>query len=174
VLGDEGSGYWIGRHALRAAVRHADGRGPSTSLTPLLLAHFRVERAAELIHKVYQEELGPRAIAAVATYVQRAGDEGDAIAAGILNRAADELVVAAAAVMTRLELGDKEFTFVLSGGMFKAIPWFFDRLRHLLPALAPRSGVLRLDQEPALGAVLLALAELKGGARLPVYRPNVP
>ena len=27
VLGDEGSGYWIGRLALRAVVRHADGRG---------------------------------------------------------------------------------------------------------------------------------------------------
>ncbi len=34
VLGDEGSGYWIGRLALRAVVRHADGRGRVTSLTP--------------------------------------------------------------------------------------------------------------------------------------------
>ena len=42
VLGDEGSGYWIGRLALRAVVRHADGRGRVTSLTPRLLAHFGV------------------------------------------------------------------------------------------------------------------------------------
>ncbi len=34
VLGDEGSGYWLGRHALRAVVRAADGRGRTTSLTP--------------------------------------------------------------------------------------------------------------------------------------------
>ena len=30
VLGDEGSGYWIGRQALAAVVREADGRGPKT------------------------------------------------------------------------------------------------------------------------------------------------
>ena len=34
ILGDEGSGYWIGRGALAAVVRHADGRGPATSLGP--------------------------------------------------------------------------------------------------------------------------------------------
>ena len=28
VLGDEGSGYWIGRAALRAVLREADRRGP--------------------------------------------------------------------------------------------------------------------------------------------------
>ena len=91
VLGDEGSGYWIGRLALRAVVRHADGRGRVTSLTPRLLAHFGVTRATELIHKIYHEELGPRSIAAVAKYVQHARDEGDTVATGILNRAADEL-----------------------------------------------------------------------------------
>src|SRR5207244_5439169 len=75
VLGDEGSGYWIGRLALRAVVRHADGRGRSTSLTPRLLAHFGAERAAGLIQKVYHEELSPAAIAAVAHYVQQARSE---------------------------------------------------------------------------------------------------
>ena len=34
VLGDEGSGYWIGRSALRAVLREADKRGPKTVLTP--------------------------------------------------------------------------------------------------------------------------------------------
>ena len=33
VLGDEGSGYWIGRAALRAVLREADRRGPATQLT---------------------------------------------------------------------------------------------------------------------------------------------
>jgi N-acetylglucosamine kinase-like BadF-type ATPase len=173
VLGDEGSGYWIGRLALRAVVRHADGRGRATSLTPRLLAHFGVTRATELIHKIYHENLGPRSIAAAAKYVQLARDEGDMVATGILNRAADELITAATAVMVRLELGERAFTFVLAGGMFHAVPWLCDQMQLLLPALAQESTVLRLAQEPALGAVRLALAELAGGARLPVYRPNL-
>ena len=173
VLGDEGSGYWIGRLALRAVVRHADGRGRVTSLTPRLLEHFGVQRAAELIHQVYHEELSPRSIAAAAQYVQHARDEGDVVATGILHRAADELMAAATAVMTRLELTDTPFTFVLSGGMFKAVPWLHDQMQLLLPALAKRSTVMRLEQPPALGAVRLALAELRGGAKVPVYRPNL-
>jgi hypothetical protein len=31
---------------------------------------------------------------------------------------------------------------------------------------------MRLEAEPAIGAVQLALAELRGGARVPTYRPN--
>jgi N-acetylglucosamine kinase-like BadF-type ATPase len=173
VLGDEGSGYWIGRLALRAVVRHADGRGRVTTLTPRLLNHFGVEKASELINKVYHEELSPRSIAAVAKYVQQSRDEGDLVSIGILNRAADELLTAATAVMSRLDLTDKDFTFVLAGGMFHAVPWLCDQLQLLLPALASRSRVMRLDEEPALGAVRLAVAELRGGARLPVYRPNL-
>ena len=173
LLGDEGSGYWIGRLALRAVVRHADGRGRFTSLTPRLLAHFGVERATELIHKVYQEELNPRSIAAVAKYVQHARDEGDSVAASILSRAADELMTAATAVMSRLDLSERPFTFVLAGGMFHALPWLCDQMQLLLPALAHQSRVMRLNDQPALGAVRLAIAEMKGVARLPVYRPNL-
>src|SRR5499427_9513678 len=121
VLGDEGSGYWIGRLALRAVVRHADGRGRETSLTPLLLGHFGLAGAAELIHKVYHEELAPGAIAALARLVQQARDEGDLVAAGILDQAAEELVHTAAAVMKRLEMEDESFSFVLAGGMFRTV-----------------------------------------------------
>src|SRR5688572_29797558 len=53
VLGDEGSGYWIGRAALRAVLREADKRGSRTALTRLLLEHFRVTEAQALIHEVY-------------------------------------------------------------------------------------------------------------------------
>jgi N-acetylglucosamine kinase-like BadF-type ATPase len=172
VLGDEGSGYWIGRLALRAVVRHADGRGRPTALTPSLLGHFHAERAAELIQKIYHQEVAPRAIAELATYVQQARDEGDVVATAILNQAAEELITAASAVMTRLDIKDDEFTFVLSGGMFHAVPWLCDRLKLLLPALAPRSRVIRLEREPAVGAVQLAIDELHGGAKVPSYRPN--
>src|SRR5262252_7741762 len=121
VLGDEGSGYWIGRLALRSVVRHADGRGRQTSLTPRLLGHFGLRRAADLIHKIYHEELSPSAIGALARYVQRARDDGDLVANGILDQAAEELVMTAAAVTKRLEMEDESFSFVLAGGMFRTV-----------------------------------------------------
>jgi N-acetylglucosamine kinase-like BadF-type ATPase len=173
VLGDEGSGYWIGRLALRAVVRHADGRGRETSLTPRLLGHFGLAGAAELIHKVYHEELAPGAIAALAGLVHQARDEGDLVAAGILDQAAEELVHTAAAVMKRLEMESESFSFVLAGGMFHAVPWLCNQLKLLLPLLATRSRTIRLDEDPALGAVQLALAVASGRAKIPAYRPNL-
>ena len=40
LLGDEGSGFWIGQRVVRAALAGLDGRGPSTELTPLMLARL--------------------------------------------------------------------------------------------------------------------------------------
>jgi N-acetylglucosamine kinase-like BadF-type ATPase len=170
VLGDEGSGYWIGRLALRAIVREADGRGQPTSLTPRVLAHFGVSRPGKLFQTVYRQDFKPAAVAALATDVQHARDEGDAVATAILDRGAKELVAAAESVASQLDLTGEEFSFVLAGGMFKAVPWLREEVARLLPTIAPRSRTVLLDVEPALGAVRLALAEVHGGARIPTYK----
>jgi N-acetylglucosamine kinase-like BadF-type ATPase len=170
VLGDEGSGYWIGRLALRAIVREADGRGHPTTLTERVLAHFSVARPEELLQTVYRQDFKPAAVAALATHVQQARDEGDAVATAILDWGAKELVGAAESVTKQLELTGEEFSFVLAGGMFKAVPWLRVEVARLLPAIAPRSRSILLEVEPAFGAVRLALAELHGGTRLPTYK----
>ncbi len=38
LLGDDGSGFWIGREVVRHVLAALDGRGPATALTALLLA----------------------------------------------------------------------------------------------------------------------------------------
>ena len=170
VLGDEGSGYWIGRLALRAVVHQADGRGEPTSLTPQVLAHFGVQRPEELIQTVYYQDLKPSAIAVLARCVQQARDDGDAVATAILERGARELVSAAASVTAQLDLRDDDFAFVLAGGLFQMAPCLRDQVTRLLPLIAPQSSTIHLEVEPALGAVQLALAEIHGGARLPIYK----
>ena len=169
VLGDEGSGYWIGRAALRAVLREADRRGPRTALTPLLLRHFGVSEAQNLIHEVYQSKLRPAAIGSLAQCVQAAFTEGDDAAQGILRAAADELESSGSSVATRLDLGGSRFTFILGGGIFRAVPWLREEMQARLGQKFPTSTVRLLDREPAAGAVSLALQEARGGARIPGY-----
>lgn len=169
VLGDEGSGYWLGRTALRSVVRAADGRGFATALTKHVLTHFSVTHPRQLVHEIYSRELAPSQIAVLAQSVQAAFDEGDTIAREILQAAARELVAAAGSVTAQLSMAAEAFTFVLAGGMFHAVPWLRDELPKRLPEVAPRSRAEALQEEPALGAVRLALAEAHGGARLPSY-----
>ena len=169
MIGDEGSGYWIGREALAAAVREVDGRGPHTALTEDVLAHFGVQDAAGLVAIVYNREVPRANVATLGPIVQRARDRGDAVATHILDRAADELSLAAASVAARLEMRGEPFSFVLAGSMFRVVPSIVDELRRRLVEVAPRAEVKLLNVEPATGAVALALAELRGGASLPAY-----
>jgi N-acetylglucosamine kinase-like BadF-type ATPase len=169
MIGDEGSGYWIGRQALAAAVREVDGRGPRTSLTGDVLAHFGVADAAGLVAIVYNREVPRANVATLGPIVQRAREGGDAVAAQILEHAADELSLAAAAVAARLEMRGDSFPFVLAGSMFRVVPSLAGDLRRRLVEVAPRAEARPLDVEPAQGAVALALAELRGGARVPKY-----
>jgi len=170
MIGDEGSGYWIGREALSAVMRAADGRGPVTQLSGEILAHFDVADISRLPRLVYDREQPRMAVAALGPLVQRVSEQGDAVATGILERAAEELVLAARSVTSRLEMRGEPFTFYLSGGAFRVVPWLVGELSRRLIEVAPRSDVHVLEQEPARGAVWLALAEAHGGAKVPRYR----
>ena len=170
IIGDEGSGYWIGREALAAIVRAVDGRGPDTRLTEDVLAHFNIDDTSRLPRIVYDRELPRMSVAALGPIVQQASDLGDAVASGILERAADELVLAARSVATRLEMRGDEFAFVLAGGVFRVVPWLGYEVTRRLVEVAPRSHVRLLEQEPAIGAVGLALAEARGALTLPKYK----
>ena len=172
VLGDEGSGYWIGRAALRGVLREADRRGPKTQLTGLLLHYYGVSRAQDLIVQVYQGALRPAAIASLAQCVQGAFNNGDEVAIGILRNAADQLESAAVSVARRLELVGTDFPIVLSGGIFRAVPWLEEELRRRLPLAAPRAVPRLLAEEPAGGAVRLALADARGTYTVPVYKTD--
>ncbi|HSC26243.1 MAG TPA: BadF/BadG/BcrA/BcrD ATPase family protein [Vicinamibacterales bacterium] len=171
VLGDEGSGYWIGRAALRAVLREADRRGPATALTPMLLAYFRVQEAQGLIHQVYHSNLKPAAIGALAQCVQTAFGQGDPAAIGILRSAADELEASGISVVRRLGMMGDSFSFILAGGIYRAVPWLREELERRLPVAAPGTIARLLEHEPARGAVAFALQEARGGARIPFYRP---
>lgn len=169
TVGDEGSGYWIGRRALAAVARDADGRGPATELTPMVLAHFALERPQQLIGEIYDHARGRQAVAGLGEVVEQARVAGDAVAREILREAAAELALAARSVVSRLDMRGERFPTLLAGGMLKGAPWLADELMRHMAEVAPRSVVNLLDEEPALGAVRLALAEARGMARVPAY-----
>jgi N-acetylglucosamine kinase-like BadF-type ATPase len=174
MIGDEGSGYWIGREALSAVMRAADGRGPATRLTTAILGHLNLNDESRLPRIVYDRETPRMTVAAMGPIVQEAAEQGDAVARRILERAVDELVLGAQSVASRLEMRGDEFTFFLSGGAFRVVPWLVGELSRRLVEVAPRCQVEMLNEEPAVGAVWLALAEAQGKANVPHYaRPRL-
>jgi N-acetylglucosamine kinase-like BadF-type ATPase len=169
VLGDEGSACWVGRRALSAVVRQADGRGPRTRLTPLVLRHFGLARAESLVAEIYDGGARRQSIAALGGVVEQAREDGDAEAAAILSEASAELVLAATSVIESLGMLREMFPAFLAGGMFRMSPWLVSDVTARLGARVPGASVALLSAEPAAGAVRLALLEAGGGARIPPY-----
>ena len=169
ILADEGSGYWIARQALRAVVRAADGRGPKTALTQMVLEFFDVTRAEHLVREVYRHYLKPSDIARCASLVSRAREGGDEVAIDIASTAADELSASVHSVVAQLELAG-DVPVVMAGGAFHAVPWLQDGLRERLADVVPAGHVNLLTTDPAIGAVRLALAHAQGSAVLPTYK----
>ena len=159
LLADEGSGYWLGHQALRAAVRSADGRGPQSALAGLVFESLGVKSVAEMVPVVYEKGLPKFRIAAHAGLVQQARDRGDAVATALLEEAALELSLAARAVAQRISLGGGPYRVVLAGGVFKACPSLPGRIERCLGL--PGAELAPLRVEPAQGAVALALDLLR-------------
>jgi N-acetylglucosamine kinase-like BadF-type ATPase len=169
TLGDEGSGYWIGRRALEAVVRDADGRGPRTALTEKVLEYFSLPKPELLISEIYHQPHGRRAIASLAPLVDRAREDGDLVAGEIMIDAADELAKASGSVITRLEMRGEQFPILLAGGMLKRSEWLAAEIERRMAEVAPRSEVRLLTDEPVIGAVRLANAAAIGRVRVPPY-----
>jgi N-acetylglucosamine kinase-like BadF-type ATPase len=93
LLGDEGGGFWIGRHGLRAALRADDGRAPRTVLTGL--AGGRFGPLQDLHVRLHDADRPVATIARFAPDVLDAAASGDHVAGAILDEAADELLLLA-------------------------------------------------------------------------------
>jgi N-acetylglucosamine kinase-like BadF-type ATPase len=159
-VGDEGSGFWIGERAIRAALRATDGRGPQTALVAALLENFGLDRIDQLVRRVYDTEYPRHDVARFAVRVAAAASAGDAVAQSILADAAAELVLAATTVISALSLGTsgESYDVVLSGGTFRALPGLQQDVTARLSQ--PAASILPLEVEPAVGAVRLALEAL--------------
>jgi N-acetylglucosamine kinase-like BadF-type ATPase len=154
LLGDEGSAFWLGHAAVRQGIRAVDGRGPATTLFDRIAKRLKLDIPDGLVKWFYDQELSRDRVARLASVVEEAANEGDVAANSLLDQAAQHLARAARAV-------DRKLTFtgtcplVLAGGVFRACPSLYDRVESNLDL--PRAEVIRLQKEPATGAVTLAL-----------------
>jgi N-acetylglucosamine kinase-like BadF-type ATPase len=154
LLGDAGSGYWIGRRGLEEALRAADGRGGSAVLAGL--AENLVGPLDTIPQRVAAAASPAAVVAAFALPVADAARRGDAAARAIWTEAAGELATSAVACAHRLFPSGAAVPISWAGGLFEAqdllLGPFLERLSELAPdaiPTPPRGDALD-------GAVLLA------------------
>jgi N-acetylglucosamine kinase-like BadF-type ATPase len=147
LLGDEGSGLWLGLHAVRAVARDWAASAPA-GLVAAVAAHAGVSSRDALVHWAGRQR--PAAFARLAPLVCAAARAGDALAGRLTAEAGTRLVA------TLGELGPRDGPVVLAGGLLTGDTPVRDAVLAALP------GPVATAPDPALGAAWLALCELSG------------
>ncbi len=98
-LGDEGSGYWIGLHAVRRALKAHDREEP-TKILDVVGSTWGTATLDELVN-LGNSTPGPD-FAALAPDISLLAEEGDAVALGVLKQAAADLVESVLLVRSKL------------------------------------------------------------------------
>ncbi|MDH6219217.1 N-acetylglucosamine kinase [Streptomyces pseudovenezuelae] len=158
LLGDCGSGAWIGRAGLEAALRAYDGR-PGGSAGLLARAEKLFGPASGLPGRVYPRSDRPAVLASFAPEVAACAEQHDPVATGILRTAARHMVESAAAVCPTG--GDPRIAF--TGGLFKMGEPLLVPLAEELASVLPSARRVPAAGDPLAGAMRIA-ADLAAGA----------
>ncbi len=155
LLGDEGSGYWLGAESIRAALHDRDASGPSTALGDAACEHFACESVEAVASLVYSKPLTKGEIAAFAIETAKLAEQGDEVARELFERGATLLGGQIAAVIGQSGL-EGAFPIGLIGSAYKAGEVFLAPLRRRIAADAPDADISAVEMAPVGGALLLA------------------
>lgn len=157
LMGDAGSGYWIGREALDAVMRAYDGRGPGTALTATVEERWPDLSQAYIALQADGDRV--QIIASFAEHVARLAAGGDAVSIEITERAAGQLALAVITALSRVaHADDTQLSACALGGVFRSV-----LLREAFEAQLARAEGLHVEVTTPLGEGIdgaVALANL--------------
>ena len=156
LIGDEGSGYWIGKEALRLLIRVADQRPASpleaeSRLPARIMAELGLTTPKAVVKWLYHQS-GSRVseVAQLAEIVLAVAATGDQSAVMIVEAAAEALAELARTIQRRL--GDPSLPIAFAGGLLERD----NRLSRRLSSLLQLPSIPRPRYPPVIGAALLA------------------
>ena len=151
LIGDEGSGYCIGRKALNTVSKEIDGRGEKTVITEMVNDKIDFGISDKLVNKVYKEKLD---IPSIAKIVIEAAGKGDNAANKILSSEADELVLHLKSILNKIPV--KKLNVSFSGSLIDNKNFYSDLLKKKIKDSLPQIKVVKPALTPVAGAIQIA------------------
>lgn len=154
VLGDEGSGTWIGLEAIRASLRARD-RGVESCLLREIQQAWELEELSSLVAKANLRERPD--FASLTMVVAGCAEDGDALAQGVLQRAGEELAAQVSLVISKMrgaDCGVEDASRVaFTGNVLARIPRVLRAMDEHLHATWPEICVDTNAVQPLEGAL---------------------
>jgi N-acetylglucosamine kinase-like BadF-type ATPase len=158
LLGDEGSGAWIGQQAYRAAVRSMAGFGPRTQLAEAAMDTLHINDIWEIVRLMYAAPSYVRFFGAFVPAAAQAARDGDEVARQLFSDAGEHMSRYFLELYNRMRPTDSARFCVLSGGAWKAHSDMFDTFKRRLSVGAPGLDVRWPYFEPVLAGISRELA----------------
>lgn len=163
AIGDEGSGYAVGRQAIAGISKDLDGRGVPTRLTAFAAKEFQLSNPVNIVSKIYQDQFD---VSTLAPLVLEAARRGDKVSRRILDEAVFELTDHVRALLTKMRGSrevqrQKKIRLALLGGMLEHPNYLSKNLKKKIRAQFSDIQIQAPKQIPAYGAVLMALSRVK-------------
>ena len=160
AISDEGSGYWTGVEAVRAALSAHD-RGQHSGLLDDFIAAFGARDFEDFIVRVNANPA--RDFAPLFPIVLAASDNGDSVASEILTRAGPELAGLAGIVIERL-FGEESISVATHGGVLASSTIVKKFFLQELKSRHPQADGFEREVDPARGAIERARREFKAAS----------
>ena len=152
LLGDEGSGYSIGKEGLIAAANSFDGRGQKSLFEKYLKENFKISDSDTLILKVHSKNFD---IASLAEYVIKAADEGDKVCRKILERESEKMLDIVYSL--KKKISTRKLNLSLWGGLLSNKNYYSTLIKRKIKKSSDEIALSSPVYTPELGAVLIAL-----------------
>lgn len=153
AISDEGSGHWIGRHAIGAALRRHD-QGEDSALLEAISQAWGLKTLDDLVRAA--NAIPSPDFADLVPHVLASADAGDELSRRVLFAAGTELAILAKVVISRIFAEQPNVPVAMCGGVFRNSALvrqvFSDSLRSECRNAAISSTVV----EPEKGALELA------------------
>ena len=164
IIGDEGSGYDIGRQILMEVMKSYDGRREKTILSSLLRDEWNLPSPESMLPFVYHSESGKSDIAALGVLLDPACEAGDPAALCIARNAARELFLCVESVLNALRFPENRTVLAMQGGVLVKGKQVKKELTCLLNHAYPMVCIRESLGDAAWGAIQMAAEKQSGSA----------
>lgn len=161
ILGDPGSGCWIGMQSLQAMSRAEEGWGPDTILREIVKEKWQLGRLYEAVSVVHHSKDPLRKAAEVTRMTAEAARRGDEVCLKILEEAGQLMGRQMVQLIKKVGLPEdkyQEVTYI--GGSWKTHPIMKESFEKTLKAFRPSLIVKEPLFEPVMLGPVLRMKEM--------------
>jgi N-acetylglucosamine kinase-like BadF-type ATPase len=137
ILGDQGSGVWIGQEAIRAVVSGIEGWTEKTMLYDLIRRDWKLTGDWDMVDRVHREAAPFRKVASLTRQVEEAAAGGDAVALRIVRQAGEFMAIQGLSLLGRYDIPGDMRRLVCCGGAWKTHHLMFETFKQKILAEYP-------------------------------------